>query len=124
MPFWNRKDPVFPSTTTTTATTATAHELKAAYEQGRRDERADRKRHPVIMTGLFVLAIAGASLLTLAAVKGSFSNGGEVADQQIATAAAEAAPVIQDAASRTGDAAREAGSNLRDKGRDLVSKER
>ena len=86
----------------------------------RRDERADRKRHPVIMTALVVFAAVGASLVTLAAVQGSFTGGGEVADQQLAAAASQAAPVIQDAASRTGDAARDAGSDLRDKSRDLL----
>lgn len=118
MPVWNtfRRRP----SETATGTAATAQELKAAYEQGRRDERADRKRHPVIMTCLVVLAAAGASLVTLAAVNGSFSGGGEVADQQLAAAASQAAPVLQDAATRTGDAAREAGVGLRDKSRDLI----
>lgn len=117
MPVWNfrRREPA-----AATGTAATAHELKAAYEQGRRDERADRKRHPVIMTALVVFAAVGASLVTLAAVQGSFTGGGEVADQQLAAAASQAAPVIQDAASRTGDAARDAGSDLRDKSRDLL----
>lgn len=124
MPFWNRNRPVYSSTTTMEGAAATADELKTAYDQGRRDERADRKRHPVVMTVLFVLAIAGASLLTLAAVNGSFSTGGEVADQQIATAAEQATPVIQDAAARTGEAAREAGADLRDRSRDALSSER
>jgi hypothetical protein len=121
MPSWNfrRRASAAPAT----GTTATAHELKAAYEQGRRDERADRKRHPVVMTGLVVLAAVGASLVTLAAVNGSFTGGGEVADQQLAAAAAQAAPVLQNAASRTGEAAREAGSDLRDKGRGLLDKD-
>jgi hypothetical protein len=120
MPIWNfrRRTPATPA-----GTTATAHELKAAYEQGRRDERADRKRHPVLMTALVVFAAVGASLVTLAAVNGSFTGGGEVADQQLAAAASQAAPVIQDAASRTGEAAREAGSDLRDKSRDLLDKD-
>ena len=79
MPIWNfRRRP----SATASGATATAHELKAAYEQGRRDERSDRKRHPVLMTCLVVLAAVGASLVTLAAVNGSFSTGGEVADQQ------------------------------------------
>lgn len=120
MPIWNfrRSPPATPA-----GTTATAHELKAAYEQGRRDERADRKRHPIVMTALVVFAAVGASLVTLAAVNGSFSNGGEVADQQLAAAASQAAPVIQDAASRTGEAAREAGSDLRDRSHDLLDKD-
>jgi hypothetical protein len=121
MPIWNFRR--HPSTTAASGTAATAHELKAAYEQGRRDERADRKRHPVIMTGLVVLAAVGASLVTLAAVNGSFTGGGEVADQQLAAAASQAAPVMQDAATRTSEAAREAGADLRDKGHSLLGKD-
>lgn len=120
MPAWNfRRRPSTPAA----GTAATAQELKAAYEQGRRDERADRKRHPVIMTALVALAAVGASLVTLAAVNGSFTGGGRVADQQLAAAASQAAPVIEDAASRTGEAARDAGSDLRDKSRDLLDKD-
>lgn len=114
MPLWPRK------TRAVHTGPASAEDIKAAYDHGRRDERAARARHPILMTGLVVLAAAGASLITLAAVKGSFSNGGEVADQQIAAAAERAAPVLQDAAVKTGDAAREAGADLKDKGRDLL----
>ena len=90
---------------------------KAAYEKGRRDERAARKRHPLVMTGLFVLAIAGASFLTLAAMKGSFSEGGAVADHQIAASA----PAVHDAATEAGQAARAVGSDLVQKGKTLTS---
>jgi len=94
-----------------------AEDLKVAYEEGRRDERASRKRHPVIMALLFVLAIAGAALLTLAAVNGSFRDGGQMADANLAVAADRAAPVIEDAAVRTGEAAkqaaRDAAANIR-----------
>jgi len=81
-------------------------DLKTAYDEGRRDERAKRKRHPIIMTILFLLAFAGAVLLILAAVNGSFRDAGEMADANLAVAADRAAPVIEDAAVRTGDAAR------------------
>jgi hypothetical protein len=81
-------------------------DLKTAYEEGRRDERAKRKRHPVLMTILFLLALAGAILLVLALVNGSFRDAGAMADSNLAVAADRAAPVIEDAAARTGDAAR------------------
>jgi hypothetical protein len=90
---------------------------KAAYERGRKDERAARKRHPVIMTGLFVLAIAGASLMTLAAMNGSFSGGGAVADHQISAAV----PVVQGAVSSAGQAAESAGGDVVQKTRDLTT---
>jgi hypothetical protein len=90
---------------------------KAAYDKGRRDERAARKRHPVIMTGLFVLAIAGASLITLAVMNGSFSGGGAVADHQISVAA----PVVQGAVSTAGQAAQSAGDDVVQKTRDLTT---
>jgi hypothetical protein len=100
---------------------STAHDIdaasKAAYEKGRRDERAARKRHPLIMTGLFVLAIAGASFLTLAVMKGSFSEGGAVADHQIAASV----PVVQDAATQAGEAAKAAGSYLVQKSKTLAT---
>ena len=91
---------------------------KAAYDRGRRDERAARKRHPFIMTGLFLLAIAGASFITLAAVNGSFSGGGAVADHQIAVAT----PIVQDAVSNAGQAAKSAGGDVAQKTRDLTSR--
>lgn len=114
MPLWTRK-------TATDHTVADGHDLKAAYEKGRRDERASRKRHPFLMGGLFVLAAVGASLITLAAINGSFSGGGEVADQNLVAAAERATPVLQGAAARTGEAARDAGTDLKEKGRDLVT---
>jgi hypothetical protein len=101
---------------------STTHDVevaaKTAYEKGRRDERGARKRHPLIMTGLFALAIAGASLITLAAVNGSFSDGGAVADHQLATAA----PAVQNAASQAGQAAQAASSDLVQKGKALAAK--
>lgn len=114
MPLWS------PKTRPVHNAPADAGDLKAAYDRGRRDERAARARHPIVMTGLVVLAAVGASLITLAAVNGSFSGGGQVADQKLAAAAERAAPVLQDAATKTGDAAREAGAGLRDKGQDLL----
>lgn len=100
-----------------------AHDVKAAYDKGRRDERASRKRHPFVMGGMVILAAAGASLITLAAIKGSFGEAGEVADHSIAAAAESTAPVVQSAVSGMADAARETGQKVSDKGRELTSRD-
>ena len=97
------------------------HDVKVAtskaYERGRRDERAARKRHPIVMTALFFLAVAGTVLIALAVVKGSFTQGGFVADQKISAAA----PVVQGAVSSAGQAAQTASSDLVQKTRDATS---
>ncbi len=112
MPFWIRRP----------SEAATAPDIDEAYRRGRRDERAARKRHPVLMSGLFVLAAAGAALITLAATKGSFSDGGEVADASLNAAAAQAQPVVEEAVLSAGDAARDAGAAIRDKGAELAER--
>ena len=110
MPFWIRRP----------SDVATAPDIDGAYNRGRADERAARKRHPIIMALLFVLAAVGAFLIGLAAYNGSFSDGGEVADQSLNRAATNAAPVVEDAMARTGEAARDAGDVISDTSRDLV----
>ena len=61
-------------------------DLREAYERGRRDERASRRRHPVFMTLLFLVAAIGAALLVLAAANGSFGRAGLVIDQSLGSA--------------------------------------
>ena len=90
-------------------------DVEAAYLKGRKDERGDRKRHPILMALLFVLAAAGAFLIALAAWNGSFSDGGQVADQSLDTAAERAAPVVEDAARDAGAAIRETGREITDR---------
>ena len=85
-------------------------DLREAYDRGRRDERASRRRHPIFMTFLFVAAICGVALLGLAAVNGSFSAGGSVADQNLNAAVNRAEPVARDAASQAGQSLRDAGA--------------
>jgi hypothetical protein len=87
-------------------------DIDAAYEKGRRDARAERKRHPIGMALLVVLAAVGAIMIALAAMNGSFSDAGVVADQGLDTAAERAAPVVEDAARDAGEAVRETGRNL------------
>lgn len=75
---------------------ATPEDLRAAYERGRRDERARRRKRPVIAMVVAGAALIGGAALTLAALQGSFSEGGAVMDHQIATAADRAEPAIRD----------------------------
>jgi len=90
-------------------------DVEAAYLKGRREGRADRKRHPVGMAVLFVLAAVGAFLIGLAAWNGSFSDGGQVADKTLDTAAERATPVVSDAARDAGEAIRETGREITDR---------
>jgi hypothetical protein len=73
-------------------------ELREAYNRGRADERAQRRRHPVLMTLLFLAAAVGAALLALALVNGSFGDAGRVVDQNLAAAADRAEPAARNAA--------------------------
>jgi hypothetical protein len=84
-------------------------DLREAYERGRRDERASRKRHPIFMTLTFIAAICGVVLLALAAVNGSFTRGGDVADQNLQAAVNKAEPQVRGAASQAGQSLRDAG---------------
>jgi hypothetical protein len=88
-------------------------DLREAYNRGRRDERAGRKRHPVLMTLLFLAAAVGAVLIALAAVNGSFGGAGQVVDQNLSTAADRAEPVVRGAASDASQAVKDATSNDR-----------
>ncbi len=84
-------------------------DVREAYERGRRDERASRKRHPIFMTFTFIAAICGVVLLALAAVNGSFTRGGDVADQNLQAAVSKAEPQVRGAASQAGQSLRDAG---------------
>jgi hypothetical protein len=84
-------------------------DVREAYERGRKDERASRKRHPILMTLTFIAAICGVALLALAAVNGSFTRGGDVADQSLQAAVTKAEPQVRDAASQAGQSLRNAG---------------
>ena len=80
-------------------------DLREAYNRGRRDERASRKRHPVLMTLMFLAAAVGVALIVLAIVNGSFGAAGRVADQSLATAADQAEPAVRDAGAAVSNAA-------------------
>ena len=93
--FWERRDPVADAPVKTVPAAA---DLKAAYERGRREERARHKSHPVFGLAVALVAVLGAGMLFLAAREGSFSNGGAVVDRQLASAAGEAQASAQHAA--------------------------
>ncbi len=95
-------------------------ELQKAYHRGRRDERARRRRSPVVMLVVSVAALAGAGILAVSAWQGSFAQGGAVVDKQIATAADTAEPKIQAAAQDARSALRQAGHEAKTKAQDLV----
>ncbi len=81
MPWWKRSD------TDPAATPAAADaEIRKAYERGRRDERSRHKSHPFLAMIVFMVALAGAGMMYLAAREGSFSRGGEVVDLKLASA--------------------------------------
>ncbi len=84
-------------------------DVREAYERGRRDERASRKRHPIFMTFTFAAAICGVVLLALAAANGSFTRGGALADRSLQAAVNQAEPQVRGAASQAGQSLRDAG---------------
>lgn len=88
-------------------------DLREAYERGRRDERATRKRHPIAMTVTVVAAAVGLVVMGLAAVNGSFSRAGGVVDQNLTVAADRAEPVVRDAAADAGQSLRKAGDKAK-----------
>jgi len=83
-------------------------DVRDAYEQGRRDEKARRKSHPLLALIVFALAVVGGVMLFLVLREGSFSKAGQVADQQVAVAKAEGPDVARNAASEVGQTARNA----------------
>ncbi|MDP3659870.1 hypothetical protein [Phenylobacterium sp.] len=97
-----------------------AEDVRAAYERGRRDERAERRRHPVMMTVTIIAALVGAGVLFVAAKEGSFARGGVVVDQNLSDAADRAEPVVRDAAGDAGRALKGAGETVREKAADAV----
>lgn len=88
-------------------------DLREAYERGRRDERAGRRRHPIAMTITVVAAAVGLTVMVLAAVNGSFGRAGGVVDQNLNAAADRAEPVVRDAAQDAGQSLRNAGDKAK-----------
>jgi hypothetical protein len=72
-------------------------EIRAAYERGRRDERARRRRSPIMALAVGSAALVGGAALALAALEGSFANGGAIMDEQVSKAAQQAGQALHDA---------------------------
>jgi hypothetical protein len=92
-------------------------DLREAYERGRRDERARRKRHPIGMTLTFAAAFVGVVMLGLALVNGSFAAAGQTVDQQLTIAK----PAASQAASTAGQQLRDAADQAKTKASDVAS---
>jgi len=86
-------------------------DLREAYERGRTDERARRKRHPIGMTLTFAAAAVGVVILALALVNGSFTAAGSQVDQGLQIAK----PAASQAAANAGDQLRDAAAQARAK---------
>lgn len=78
-------------------------ELRAAYERGRKEERARHRRSPFLVMGLVAVALIGGTSLVLAAKEGSFRDGGALMDAGVSTAAREAVPTIRKGAEAVQD---------------------
>lgn len=90
---WKRRD-----TISTQTLAHEEHEVRDAYERGRRDERRARRRHPIMMTLTFAAALVGGVVLLLAAKEGSFARSGGIVDHSLAVATDRAQPAVMDAA--------------------------
>lgn len=104
--FWNRHRTAAAGPRFSTPALDLDREVRAAYERGRRDERAARKRHPLLMTLTFAAAALGAVVLGFAVKEGSFERSGDVVDEGLAAAADRAEPTVRDAAGDAGAALR------------------
>lgn len=82
-------------------------DLRQAYELGRRDAQQQRRRHPFLVTLVVIAAAIGLVVVVLAAINGSFGGAGAVLDENLATAADQAEPVVRGAAADTGQAVRD-----------------
>jgi hypothetical protein len=88
-------------------------DLRDAYQRGRDDARASRRRHPFLMTLTILVAAVGLIVLALAAVNGSFGSAGAVMDRSLATAADKAEPAARNAADKASQAVRSAANQDR-----------
>lgn len=115
---WRRSErlsPAGPAHAEIVETTPDPAELQAAYERGRRDERRGRRRHPVLMTLTFAAAAVGTIVLVMAAMQGSFREGGARVDRNLEIAADRATPVVKGAVADAGQAVQDAGRDLKAK---------
>ncbi len=83
--------------------------------QGRREEAARRRGHPMLALVVALIAVAGVAMLALAAKEGSFSRGGQVVDQHISAVAGKAQDASSSAVAQTGQALENAGATIKQK---------
>lgn len=76
--------------------------INQAYDKGRHDEAKRHRSHPIITLALVLIAAVGAVVVFYAVREGSFSRGGAVVDNKLATAASSAGPAIANAAATAG----------------------
>jgi len=93
--------------------------MRNAYDRGRRDERARRhprrRGSPVLATVVVLALCAGAFVVYLGVSQGSFTNGGQVVDQNLANAKTQAQQAGRNVVGRAGDALENAGQTLKQK---------
>lgn len=87
--------------------------LERAYERGRRDGMAQRRRSPMLSFLVLLVVAVGALLIYLAIRNGSFAGGGEVVDRNISTVTQAAKAPIAGAADKAGDALQDAGAGIK-----------
>ena len=98
MVFWKHRTDGDEHTTVVEHHGPSEHDVRAAYDRGRKDERKRHKGHPILGLLMFAIAMVGGVMLFLAAREGSFSGAGRVADRKIAEASVEAPAMIRDTA--------------------------
>ncbi|MBX3481073.1 MAG: hypothetical protein KF842_11790 [Caulobacter sp.] len=90
----------------------TEADLAAAYQRGRKDERARHRRSPLIAVAVVAVALVGGASLVLAAREGSFREGGAVMDAGVGVAARETVPTLKRGAVKAGQELRKVQDNL------------
>ena len=94
----------------------TRADLERAYDKGVHDGQRRHRSHPILGTLVALAAILGVGMIYLAAREGSFTRGGQVVDQKLASAADSAQVASQNAAVATqnaGQRVQDAGDRLR-----------
>jgi len=107
--------PLFRKRQATPTEKVTPHDeaaLKAAYQRGRKDERAERRRSPILAVALVAVALVGGTSLVLAAKEGSFREGGAMMDAGVSTAASETVPTLKAGARQAREGLQQVQDNL------------
>jgi hypothetical protein len=73
-------------------------DVRAAYERGRREERARHHRSPLVSLLVGATALVGGATLVLSALHGSFAGGGASVDQGLSAAVHGAGPALRNVA--------------------------